>query len=99
MGKNNDSPGGPIARLRRLFSSLRQGVRSKATGMLAWECREYENLFALMVLAPAAGIAGPPTLLALDLLPDLERELLVLLDRARESGDPYGELCSIFEVG
>jgi len=94
MDKKNN-----FARLRRFFKSLRLGVRSKATGALAWECREFENLFALMVLSQAAGIAGPPSFLSLDLLPHMERELLVLLDRARESGDPYGELFSIFEVG
>lgn len=83
---------------RRLGRLLDRGLRDSASGMLAWEHRELENLFALLVLAPAAGVPGPPSGVALELLPDLERELTVLLARARGADDPWGELFSVFEV-
>lgn len=87
-----------MRRIWAWFRSMGQGVRASSVEMLVWEHREMENLFALLLLTPAAGIPGPPSALALDLLPDLERELVVLLDRARQSGDPMGELFSTFDV-
>ena len=87
-----------LDRLRRLLRGVRSEVRASATGMLAFEHRELENLFALMVYSSVVGIPGPPSMLSLMLLPHTERELRVLLDRARESGDPLGELFSLFEV-
>lgn len=98
-GKRMRKKGRVAGALGRFFDGFKRFWRSRATEALAWEYREYENLFALMLLSPAAGIPGPPSLLSLELLPDIERELVVLLDRARESSDPYGELFSIFEVG
>lgn len=73
-------------------------ARASATHTLAWEHRELENLFALLALLPLSGVAAPSSLLALDLLPHLERELCVLLDRARAADDPMGELFSTFDV-
>jgi hypothetical protein len=87
-----------IGALRRIWRGVRREVRSQATGILAWEQRELENLFALMVFSPLVGIPGSPSLLSLALMPLAERELMALLDRARESGDPLGELFSLFEV-
>ena len=84
--------------IRRLTRGLRSEVRASATGFLVYEHKELENLFALMVYSSIVGIPGPPSLLSLMLLPHTEREVLVLLDRARESGDPLGEIFSLFEV-
>lgn len=82
----------------RTARQLDRTVRASATHTLAWEHRELENLFALLALLPLSGVAAPSTLLALDLLPYLERELLVFLDRARTADDPMGELFSTFDV-
>ena len=87
-----------LSRLRRACRFLDRRLRGASVSVLAWEYREMENLFALSVLSPAAGVPGTPSGLSLDLLPLLEHELLVLLDRARASGDPWGELFSLFEV-
>jgi hypothetical protein len=84
--------------LKRVAKGLDRELRASATGMLSWEHRELENLFALMLFSPIAGIPAPPSLLALELIPHAEQELLALLDRARESGDPLGEIFSVFEV-
>ncbi|MCK5797176.1 MAG: hypothetical protein KAI47_08340, partial [Deltaproteobacteria bacterium] len=84
------------SKLQDILKSFDRGMRTSASEMIVWEHRELENIFALLLLGPAAGIAGPPAPLALALLPDLEHELIALLDRARESGDPLGELFSTF---
>ncbi len=87
-----------LRRLRDLLRELGRATRASSVELIAWEHRELENLFALLVLGPAAGIPSPASLATLDLLPELERELVVLLSRARESGDPLAELVSTFDV-
>jgi len=84
--------------IRLALRDIKSILGGSASGALAWEYREMENLFALLILHPAAGIPGPPAGLALALLPDLERELVVLLARARDADDPLGDLFSTFEV-
>jgi len=87
-----------LGRLRELLAGLAGAARASSVEMIAWEHRELEHLFALLVLGPAAGIPSPASVATLELLPHLERELVVLLSRARESGDPLAELVSTFDV-
>ncbi len=84
--------------LRKLFRAAGLGVRASAVSYTEWEYKELENIFGLLTLGGAVGFPGPPTLLSLDLLPFMEREVLVLQARAREAEDPWGGLFSTFDV-
>ncbi len=83
---------------RKFFRAAGLGVKASAVSYTEWEYKELENIFGLLTLGNAAGIPGPPSLLSLDLLPFMERELLVLQSRARVAEDPWGELFSTFDV-
>ncbi len=85
-------------RFGRFLRSAWGSLRASAVPYTEWEARELEHLFALLALGSAAGIPGPPTLLSLDLLPLLEREILVLQAGTRRAGDPWGDLFSTFDV-
>ncbi len=89
---------GPGRFLRRFLRAFGLGMRASAVSYTEWEYKELENIFGLLTLGEAAGFPGPPTLLSLDLLPFMERELLVLQSRAREAEDPWGGLFSTFDV-
>ena len=87
-----------LGRLRELLAGLGRAARASSVELIAWEHRELENLLALLVLGPAAGLPTPGSIAGLDLLPEMERELVVLLARARDATDPLGELVSTFDV-
>ncbi len=87
-----------LHRLRQFLAGLAGATRSSSVELIAWEHRELEHVFALFVLGPAAGIPTPGSLVSLELLPDLERELVVLLARARDATDPLADLVSTFDV-
>jgi len=62
------------------------------------EAQELENIFSLLLLGSFVGFPAPPTFLAVELLPYMEREMQVLQYRADTSGDMLAELCGILGV-
>ncbi len=73
--------------------------RDNATDLLEFEVRELENIFSLLILGGFAGLPSPPSPIAVELLPYLEKELLVLIARADLAQDPIGVLAGMMEVG
>jgi len=80
----------------RIFTQVN---REKATSILEFETHELENIFALLVLGSFAGLPSPPSPIAVELLPYMERELLMLLSRTDLAQDPIGALAGMLEVG
>lgn len=72
--------------------------RDKASGMLEFELKEMENIFALLMLGGFAGMPSPPSPIAVELLPYMERELTILLSRTDLSQDPIGALVGMLEI-
>jgi hypothetical protein len=73
--------------------------RGRATELLEFEVRELENIFSLLVLGGFAGLPSPPSPVAVELLPFLEKELIVLVARTDLAQDPIGVLAGMMEVG
>jgi hypothetical protein len=84
--------------VKKTFRTLVQMNREKATGMLDFELKELENIFTLLILGGFAGLPSPPSPIALELLPYMERELIVLLARADLAQDPLGVLMGMLEI-
>ncbi len=63
---------------------------------IEFELKELENVFALMVLGSMVGLPTPPTPVAAKILPHMERELRVMLERS--DGMCLGEIASIFDI-
>lgn len=85
--------------IRSAIIVITQVNREKATGILEFETHELENIFALLVLGGFAGLPSPPSPIAVELLPYMEKELLMLLSRTDLAQDPIGVLASMLEVG
>jgi hypothetical protein len=51
-----------------------------------------------LLLGGFAGIPSPPAPIAIELLPYLEREIVVLLARSDLSTDPIGALMGMLEI-
>ena len=85
--------------IRSAIKVITQVNREKATSILEFEAHELENIFALLVLGGFAGLPSPPSPIAVELLPYMEKELLMLLSRTDLAQDPIGVLASMLEVG
>ncbi len=87
-----------IGNLKSALAVAGQIQRDKATGMLEFELKELENIFALLIVGGFVGLPSPPAPIALELLPLLERELRILFARSDMSQDPIGSLMGMLEM-
>lgn len=78
--------------IRRLLTDFDTAHREKVTALTVMEMEELENIFALLLLGAFVGLPSPPTFLAVELLPYMERELQILCKRAKESNDMLAEM-------
>ncbi|HOP35112.1 MAG TPA: hypothetical protein PL090_02215 [Syntrophales bacterium] len=62
------------------------------------EMQELENIFALLVLGSFVGLPAPPSFLAVELLPFMERELKIMSRRAEDAGDMLAEMCGTLGI-
>lgn len=84
--------------LKAAFRVMAQVNREKATELLEFETKELESIFALLVLGGFAGLPSPPSPIAVELLPYMERELTMMLSRTDLAQDPIGVLMGMLEI-
>ena len=73
-------------------------ARGKAVATLEYETEELDHIFALLVMGSFVGIPAPPLQLSLELLPLMEEELLLIMNKVDTAGDPLSDLFSVLDV-
>ncbi|MGA8180963.1 MAG: hypothetical protein WB792_12955 [Desulfobacterales bacterium] len=84
--------------VRRLFAGFDAAHREQAAALTIMEMEELENIFALLLIGSFAGFSSPPTFLAVELLPYMERELQILCKRAKDCNDMLAEMCGTIGI-
>jgi len=86
------------AAIRGIFGTLDSAHREKVVALTAYEARELENIFVLLLLGSFAGMPAPPTFISTELLPYLEHEIRVLNRRAEQSTDALAEIMGAIDA-
>jgi hypothetical protein len=73
-------------------------MRSRAVETVEYEINELDNIFGILVLGALIGIPAPPIHITMDLLPLMDRELNIMLEKVSTAHDPLGELFSVLEI-
>jgi hypothetical protein len=73
--------------------------RSKAVEAIEGELEEMENIFGILVLGSFVGMPSPPMQISLDLMPYMEKELILMLEKVDTANEPISQLFSIFNIG
>ena len=73
-------------------------MRGRAVETIAYEIEELDNIFGVLVLGTFIGIPSPPIHVTMDLLPLMEKELTLMLDKISTAHDPLGNLFSVLEI-
>jgi hypothetical protein len=88
-------------RANTFFNSLKDkkqiftdSVRHQAVDVVEWEVSELENIFALLVLGSFVGIPATPTSITLNLLPHMEKELELMIEKVASAAGPISDLFS-----
>ena len=87
-----------LEHLMHFLQGFRQGQREKVIGLTCMEQQELENVFALLLLGSFVGLPSPPSFLAVELLPFMEREIQVLHRRAEDAGDMLAEIAGTLGI-
>jgi len=75
-----------------------EAAKDKATETLEIEINEMENIFSLLVLGSFVGLPAPPMQITLDLLPDMESQFQIMLNKVEMANSPISDLLSTFDV-
>lgn len=73
-------------------------MRYKAVETIEYEVEELENIFGVLVLGAFIGIPSPPIHITMALLPVMEKEFDIMLDKVTTAHDPLGELFSVLGI-
>ncbi len=87
-----------IRKITQHFDSIDKINRAKACTVLEWELSELEHIFGLLSAGIFVGIPSPPIQITIDLLPDMERELMLLMNKAETARGPLSELFSVLDI-
>ena len=87
-----------IQKLSSFFKYFDSASKNKAIDIMEFELGEMENIFALLVLGAFIGFPSPPMQITLDLLPDMEKHFLMMLNKVDTAESPLSDLLSAFDV-
>lgn len=91
-----------FTRLARALAAIRKTgdevARGKAVDSLESELEEMENIFGVLVLGSFIGMPSPPMQVSLDLMPLMEREMILMMQKVDTANEPLGELFSVFDI-
>jgi hypothetical protein len=85
-------------RIISAFKSTDEVMRAKAVSTIEYEVEELDNIFAILVLGAFIGIPSPPIHITMELLPDMGKELALMLEKVSTAHDPLGDLFSVFDI-
>ena len=73
-------------------------MRGKAVETVEYEVEELDNIFAILVLGAFIGIPSPPIHITMELFPEMEKELEIMLEKVSTAHDPLGDLFSVLGI-
>ncbi|MBW2200129.1 MAG: hypothetical protein JRF71_04750 [Deltaproteobacteria bacterium] len=74
-------------------------ARGKAVNIIEVEVEELENIFGMLVLGSFIGFPSPPMQISLDLMPLMEKELILMLEKVDTAHEPIAQLFSVLDIG
>lgn len=76
------------AYLKRLFKDIDSIHRQKAIEDLEWEVQELKHIFALATMGNFIGLPSTPLPITFALLPDLQEEFAIMLNKINTAHSP-----------
>lgn len=73
-------------------------MRQNAVNTVEHEAEELDNIFGILVLGAFIGIPSPPIHITMELMPHMENEFGIMLDKVSTAHDPLGELFSVLGI-
>ena len=88
-----------IRKIKDIINTVNNIQRNKAVETLEWEYQELEHVFALLTMGYLTGLSSLPMHISLELLPLMEKELILMSEKVDTAASPLSELFSVLDVG
>ncbi len=88
-----------IDRVVSIWKISDEVARGKAVEIIEYELEELENIFGVLVLGSFIGMPSPPMQISLDLMPFMEKELILMMEKVDTANEPIAQLFSILDIG
>jgi len=85
-------------KITAVFKTTDAVMRSRAVETIEYELGELDNIFGLLVLGTLIGIPSPPIHITMELLPLMNRELNLMLEKISTAQDPLSDLFSVLHI-
>lgn len=85
--------------LRTLCRTIDKTHRANVCALTVTEVEELQNVFALLLIGSFIGLPSPPSFLAVELLPYMQKELEILNERAQDANDKMAEMFGTLGIG
>ena len=85
-------------KIKSAFKVADEVMRGKAVETIEYEVEELDNIFAILVLGAFIGIPSPPIHITMELLPEMEKEFYIMLEKVSTAHDPLGDLFSVLDI-
>ena len=80
------------------FKTTDAVMRGRAVETIEYELGELDNIFGILVLGALIGIPSPPIHITMELLPLMNRELDLMLEKISIAQDPLSDLFSVLQI-
>ena len=87
-----------IDKMITAFKTTDSVMRGRAIETIEYELGELDNIFGILVLGALIGIPSPPIHITMDLLPLMNRELDLMLEKISTAQDPLSDLFSVLQI-
>ena len=95
--------------MKRFISSIKDKIvdtwkivdgvaRGKALETIEYEAEELDHIFGILVLASFVGLPSPPMQISLDLMPLMEQELMLMMEKVDTAHEPISDLFSVLDI-
>jgi hypothetical protein len=81
-----------------VFHAADEVMRAKAVETIEYEVRELDNIFTLLVLGAFIGVPSPPIHITMALLPGMNKEFEIMLEKVATAHDPLGDLFAVLGI-
>jgi hypothetical protein len=88
-----------MGKISNLWKISEEVARGKAVDTIEHEVEELENIFGVLVLGSFVGMPSPPMQISLDLMPLMEKELMLMMEKVDTANEPISQLFSVLDVG
>ena len=73
-------------------------ARGKAVESIEYVTEEMDHIFGILVLGSFVGLPSPPMQISLDLMPFMEQELMLMMEKVDTAHEPISDLFSELDI-